>query len=611
VNARRTLAAWLLLAAIGLSWGVAGATTLDERLEQADALRSADPAHFQALLAALNAEVASKTPRQRALLAYLNAYGEGYAGRYEQAIRDATPLLADSVAVDVRYRAGGLVANSHAINRQFTEALRALEDMLELVDAIDSADLRAQGLGVAAITYNQLGQYRLGLHYAERTLADAGTARTRCFAGHLKMEAMFHLQALGADSTPVLAVINECRTINEKVVENLVRNMLARKWAGEGRRGEALALVRRHLPEVLATRYPRVIGDSYSFLAEHERLAGDMQAAAGHAAEAIRWSVGSPYALPLVVAHRTLYEIAEARGDMAAALAHHRSYAEADRAYLNDIKTREMAYQIVRQETLQKTQEIELLNQRNEVLQLEQRVSRQSTQNTRLVVVLLAILLATIGYWAYKIKRVQLSLRRMAQTDVLTETSNRHHFTQLCNRTLAQAERDGETAALIMFDLDHFKQINDRFGHVTGDWVLRQVGSVCQRYCRSMDHLGRLGGEEFAFLIAGCDMRDAMRLANDCRVALSSVDTSGSGYAFAVTASFGVTTTAVSGHDLARLLSHADQALYQSKREGRNRVSAFEGDAQGELGVGMPAMDESPRPPAAPSAAPSAAALIP
>ena len=150
-----------------------------------------------------------------------------------------------------------------------------------------------------------------------------------------------------------------------------------------------------------------------------------------------------------------------------------------------------------------------------------------------------------------------------------------------------------------MFDLDHFKSINDRFGHDTGDWVLKQVADACRTVCRRIDHIGRIGGEEFAILLSRCDLRDATRAAEDCRMRVASIDTRSSGHKFLVTASFGVTASPLSGYDLAKLLSHADKMLYRAKREGRNRVCTFGGEAQQwtqlqPVLVAVPAFQEAP-----------------
>jgi diguanylate cyclase (GGDEF)-like protein len=101
--------------------------------------------------------------------------------------------------------------------------------------------------------------------------------------------------------------------------------------------------------------------------------------------------------------------------------------------------------------------------------------------------------------------------------------------------------------------------------------------------CRGIDHLGRIGGEEFAILLRGCDLKAATRVAEDCRVRLSRIEALPSGHTFPISASFGVSSTLLSGYDLDRLLSHADQMLYRAKREGRNRVRAYVPEVSAEL----------------------------
>lgn len=188
------------------------------------------------------------------------------------------------------------------------------------------------------------------------------------------------------------------------------------------------------------------------------------------------------------------------------------------------------------------------------------------------------MILVGIIFWVIQIKRHQSQLQRLAQTDTLTGLGNRHFFTQKSERALIDAARAGQPAALVMFDLDHFKAINDTYGHGAGDWVLKQVGKTCSSHCRKVDYLGRIGGEEFAVLLHGLDLAAATRIAEDCRSQLAQIDTRDCGYSFVVTASFGVSSTAQSGYDLSRLLSHADQMLYRAKNEGRNRVCAYDAE---------------------------------
>ena len=467
------------------------------------------------------------------------------------------------------------MVNGYAVTRQFAEGLRQLEQTLELVERVKDPKLRMHAFGVAAVMYNEIGEYHLGLQYAERIFAEPTNGRDRCFAGQYRVEALWRLKRLPNDDALVGGAIQDCVSEGEAVIANLLRATLARKWAAQGQGGKAIALLDEHLPEVESTRYARLIGEVHSLLAELLLARGDLAEADLHARAAIGHGPSMPHSQPLVAAYKTLYEIANRRGNASDALSYYRRYSEADKAYLNDIKTRELAYQFVRQETAQKTQQIELLNRQNQVLQLQQRVAKQNAQNTRLVVLLLLLVVAVLGYWGYWIRRRQQSLRRFAETDALTGVSNRHHFTQCAEQVLAQCAKHREQVALVMFDLDRFKEINDTYGHATGDWVLREVAENCRGFCRAIDYIGRLGGEEFAFLLRGCDLVAATRLAEDCRLRLTRIDTRPSGHTFTVTASFGVSATASSGYGLDVLISHADRMLYRAKREGRNQVRAF------------------------------------
>ena len=171
---------------------------------------------------------------------------------------------------------------------------------------------------------------------------------------------------------------------------------------------------------------------------------------------------------------------------------------------------------------------------------------------------------------------MQMAFQHLAQTDALTGISNRDYFTKHAEQALSDASKKNKLRGLIMFDLDNFKSINDHYGHSTGDWVLKQVIEACKPICRKEDCIGRIGGEEFAILLHGSDLESATLMAERFREQIAAINTSDTGHNFNATASFGVTTTLRSGYMFDSLLSHADQALYRSKHEGRNRVSIFQ-----------------------------------
>ncbi|MGE4073085.1 MAG: diguanylate cyclase [Lysobacterales bacterium] len=545
-------------------------------LAEADAVRSSDAGKFSLLLDRLDAISAEASVQQRQHLRYLQAYRLALAGDFQGAIRDLKVLFDEATDVSLRFQAGAFLVNNFAATREFAEGLAYLDQTLALLPEISDQQLRQQNLIGAMVLYNQVGQYDLALHYADMVLAEPTSGRTRCKAEFMRLEALFNQAALPADDQQFTDRIQRCLEEGEVLVAGFIRGYLARKWDADGRTAEAVSLLQQHLAEVEATRYPRLIGEIHSLLAQYEYKLGHAALAEGHARQAIAQSAGIAFSLPLVLAYKTLYDTAIERGDTTAALEHYRNYAEADKAYLDATKARELAVQLAKHETLQKTQTIELLNRQNQVLQLEQKVSKQAATNTQLVLALVLLLLASLAFWAYRIKRVQMALKRMAETDALTGVSNRGHFTERAGELLQASERKRRAVSLIMFDLDLFKRINDHFGHATGDWVLRQVASVSKSAVTGKDVFGRIGGEEFAILRPDCDLDCARELATKLRERIAGIDGRANGASFQVSASFGVSSSADSGYDLDRLLAHADHALYASKHAGRNRVYVYD-----------------------------------
>jgi diguanylate cyclase (GGDEF)-like protein len=163
----------------------------------------------------------------------------------------------------------------------------------------------------------------------------------------------------------------------------------------------------------------------------------------------------------------------------------------------------------------------------------------------------------------------ELELRQQATFDGLTGTLCRRAFREGGARAAAVARRHGHALSAIMLDLDHFKSINDRFGHVAGDEVLVSVSKLCRDALRKGDSLGRLGGEEFGIILPHTDSSQALEVANKLREQIARLQTR-----FApderVTASFGIASLAPGQDDIDRLIQDADAALYKAKEGGRN-----------------------------------------
>lgn len=170
---------------------------------------------------------------------------------------------------------------------------------------------------------------------------------------------------------------------------------------------------------------------------------------------------------------------------------------------------------------------------------------------------------------------LELELHRDARTDALTGLDNRRSMQERGRVELKRAKRSGLPVSVILCDLDHFKSINDKYGHEAGDTALTNAAAVLRRALRESDALGRWGGEEFMAILPGTDARGAVEVAERMRAAIAA--TRLAGLSEAMTISLGVASSEQfddPGFEYDLLIKEADQRLYRAKHEGRNRVIA-------------------------------------
>lgn len=184
---------------------------------------------------------------------------------------------------------------------------------------------------------------------------------------------------------------------------------------------------------------------------------------------------------------------------------------------------------------------------------------------------------SVITFYQYtETKELLDQLEDLATHDGLTGVFNRRHFLVLAEKEMQRQQRYGCCFSIIICDLDHFKQINDQYGHLVGDLILQRVAKACLSNLRKTDILGRFGGEEFIFLLPETNLAGAQWMAERIRFAIENLPLTDVQASTGVTASFGVTCTEGSkSTQLKDLIHQADEALYRAKSEGRNKVRAF------------------------------------
>ena len=243
--------------------------------------------------------------------------------------------------------------------------------------------------------------------------------------------------------------------------------------------------------------------------------------------------------------HEMLTLIYEQQGDHQKALIHYKEYHTAMKKVQDDsARYRLENLKILHQE--EKTRkEVEVLWLQNQAL--KQEIDERHRQHARLEI--------------------------LATTDLLTGLYNRRHFFTLGEYEMEKSRQIASPLSLIFLDTDHFKLVNDTYGHATGDLVLTQIAGLISVNARKGDIVCRIGGEEFAILLPDTQLPNAQAAAERIRMAIFSNPIHINQTVISITASLGVVEVSANDHDLAEVLAHADEALFRAKFNGRNRVS--------------------------------------
>jgi diguanylate cyclase (GGDEF)-like protein len=575
-HCRACVAGWILLVAVLVGTAIAAVPMPEDPaqlLKQADSLKTSDHSEFVQLMKRIGGEAATLSPQQRMYLRYLQAWAVGYQGDYEAATPLLNAVIAESTDATLRFRAGTTLVNMLTIGSHYGDAFAQMSQLLDQLPKITDKDARIQALGVAALLSNEAGQYDLGLNYANQMLNENPSGDGDCKGRYYRVGALYESGKLQSIDKQFKDGIDACVKAEEPLFANGIRFYVASFDLQQGNSSAAIKLLLKSYAEVRRIGYPWVISGFNALLAQAYWKEGGNALAQQYAVAAVDDSVKNQFTKPLISAYELLYLINKKQGDLDAALTYHEKYMTADKGYLNDVSAKALAFQAVRQQVLAKKLQIDTLNKQNQILMLQQTLAKKATETSRLYIVLLLLVLASIALWTYKIKRSQLRFMKLARRDGLTGIYNRQHFVNEAELQLQYCRKSVRNACLVLIDLDHFKVINDTHGHAVGDRVLRRAVEACKAHLRSTDIFGRLGGEEFGILLPECSLEQVIARAEQVRVAIATAAAGEDAPGVPISASFGVSSSVHSGYELRDLLMHADEALYRAKREGRNRVS--------------------------------------
>lgn len=552
----------------------AGAPVADPAgfLERAESLRTSDHPRFVQMLARIHREAPRLDPAEQWQLRYLDAWETMFQGDYAKSEAQLREIIGHSGNQALVAKASALLLNNLGLNQRYGDAFALANRLVADLPRITDPQARFLLLGSLSQMLNLAGQVDLAYQYAQMAEGAIPPGETLCRPRYLKVAALYNGKRLTSTSADLQQAIDTCEAAEQTVVTHAMWLILGSLYLDEGDPAKALALLDRLGPGLRTSNYyPHILSAQVERAQAYAKLGRDDQARKA-ALAAIALARPGSIDKWLADAYEVLYKVEKRQGNAAAALSSYEHYVVQDKGYLDDISARTLAYQVAQQHMLAQKLQTERLSKQNNILRLQQALDTQAVETSRLYNALLLMVLVSIVWWLFRLKRSQLRFKKLSRMDGLTGILNHQHFLGEVARVLHLLERKLGHACLVVIDLDHFKRINDTHGHAMGDAVLRRTVAICQQQLRPLDLFGRLGGEEFGILLHDCSLEQGMDIANRIRIAIADTQIIKEGCAVSISASVGLASIARSGYGLQRLCKEADAALYRAKRAGRNCV---------------------------------------
>lgn len=484
--------------------------------------------------------------------------------------------LAD-VSEDSRLAAYSLLSQIYMSLNEYQKAFNYLFEGLSLTPKIKEKSLQFNSYYAAANVFVELEAFEEALEYALKAKGIAvalSDSRNQCYAKALVANIFLSQNSSINHEERLKEVIDYCKGFNLLVVNAHLYKNLAQNHFNHGRLEKAelayssalkISAGSSYLPEILQVK----LGLARVYL-----KTGELEKAKVYIDEVLQETSVQESGVSRKNATELLAEYYEKSNN----------YIEAHKALLRlaiiqdemlvQQANKNLAYQKVKYAHLDQNAQIKILDQKNKLLELTSQVEEQSKRNFQLLSLIVLILLTGISFLFWRVKKQKKRYQKLSQTDALTNTLNRRYALKLAHEVHHDSLINNSHYCVIIFDLDYFKTVNDRFGHAMGDWVLKKVSHCVKERTRAIDVFGRLGGEEFLVILPQCTSADTKKFIERCAEAFKEIKHAKLPNDFQVTASFGVAEKR-NGESLEELIIEADNAMYRAKRNGRNQIQIY------------------------------------
>ncbi|MDH1471230.1 GGDEF domain-containing protein [Shewanella sp. GD03713] len=556
---------------------MANSLDFDQALNELDVLLQSDFSAAQKKLAEYETAFSGLTPTQKGRLRIDRAISYIFVSEYAKALDDLRQAETLITSPELLASIYSYQATVYIGMRDYDKALSAVAKALALVVNIDDVTIKRHSYLRIANIYSEMDAYSdMGL-YANKVLQLAQEADVRDIC-HAKLLRAIYL--LGVKSPDAFDAFEDSRQYCDAKQFPLLATM---SMKGKGmvlqERGDYLgarAILLLALKGYEAFQFQLEISHVHALLAENYFATGELVQAKSHAVKVLTFPDDNSYIEHKHIAYKVFAELMAADKQFEQAYEYSRKEQHYNQLIFDESKMKTLAYQAAKFNADEQAREINLLNKERELYIAQQTVKEREYTN---MLMFITILVGGLFFLAILLVVGNLQKRRfmrMARMDALTGVLNRGAGQDLGENLFVQAAARGGDFCVILFDLDHFKRINDSYGHGTGDWALKKVVEALKPHVRNGDVFARIGGEEFALFLPYANESKGMEVAEQCRSRIEAIDTHLSGHKFTITASFGVSGMTKEDLSLDPLLHRADMALYAAKSNGRNSVFCYE-----------------------------------
>lgn len=555
--------------------GYANSEYINSLLSSAESNKSVDRAKFTKTLENLANEINNFDNEQSQQYRYYLAYEYGYHAKFAKSEREIKEILEQKPSHALRYKLESLLLNVYVASQQWEQGARQASRLINLPTDKISSEQYQLSLLTLILFHNQVGQPIQSFRYLDKIIPETLSDRNGCIYRQVDLEAKIEVKPLFVNPEVMLDAIDVCDSAEEYLFSGIIRVYLS-EWLNEKERHhEAIEALVPFVERLNDINYPILKAAVYNQLALASFKNGQFDDAELYVSLAQKLSNTLIKTKQVADTYEILYLLENSKGEFKNALEYYKKFTNAQNAYIDEVKAKSIAFQIAQHDEFAKLKEIELLNSENKRMALETKLNKKRKEEYYFLVIVLFGIIIVGGSWSYRSWLLKEKLRKINEFDPLTGALSRSHFIEVANKVARRQKKKQNEVCCVVFDIDYLKQINDSNGHTAGDMVIQRVAEQCEKLDPVNKLFGRVAGEEFALFFPDCSTLLGLAFAEDYQKAINALDFSDMGIQTKLSASFGITSSALSGYDCKQLLGDGDSAMFSAKNHGRNKIYRY------------------------------------